>query len=63
MIDIGIETGEIAAADRALVAEFMRIVLTSLTDAGSTSAVPHRRSIDALDVLLHGRLIHPVGTR
>ena len=63
MIDIGIETGEIAAADRALVAEFMRIVLTSLTDAGSTSAVPHRRSIDALDALLHGRLIHPVGTR
>jgi AcrR family transcriptional regulator len=60
MIDIGIASGEINPSDRALVAEFMRIVLTALTDAGSTSAEPHRRSIDALDALLHGRLIRPV---
>jgi hypothetical protein len=62
MIDLGIATGEIDAADRALAAEFLRIVLTGLTDAGSWNTVPNRRSIDALDALLHGRLIRPVGT-
>ena len=59
MIDLGIATGEIDAADRALAAEFLRIVLTGLTDAGSWSAEPPR-SIDALDALLHGRLIRPI---
>jgi AcrR family transcriptional regulator len=62
MVDLGIATGEIDAADRGLAAEFMRIVLTGLTDAGSLGSVPHRRSIDALDALLHGRLIRPVAT-
>ncbi len=60
MIDLGIATGEIREVDRALAAEFLRIVLTGLTDAGSWSA--NRRSIDALDALMHGRLIRPVGT-
>ena len=60
MIDLGIATGEIREADRALAAEFLRIVLTGLTDAGSWSA--NRRSIDALDSLMHGRLIRPVGS-
>jgi len=58
MIDLGIATGEIDAADRGLAAEFLRIVLTGLTDAGSWNT--NRRSIDALDALLHGRLIRPI---
>jgi AcrR family transcriptional regulator len=58
MIDVGISTGEIRVEDRALAAEFLRIVLTGLTDAGSWSA--NRRSIDALDALMHGRLIRPI---
>ncbi len=62
MVDVGIETGEIDAADRGMVSEFIRTILLGLTDGSSPSVRHHRRAVDGLKALVRGELIHPVNT-
>lgn len=63
LVDVGIETGEIAAGDRGLVAEFIRTILLGLTDGSSPSIRHQRRAIDGIKAVIRGELIHPIGER
>jgi len=58
LVDVGVQTGEIAPADRWLVAEFIRTVLLGLTDGSIPSVDHHRLAIDAIKTLIRGDLIH-----
>lgn len=60
LVDVGIETGEIAENDRPLVREFIRIVLVGLTEGTSGSVTQQRMAIDAVKAMLRGQLITPV---
>ncbi len=59
IVDAGIETGEIDPDDRALVIEFVRLVLVGLVEGPSDSPRQHRLAIDALGALVEGKLIRP----
>lgn len=59
MIDLGIQTGEIAKADRALVAALVRTITVGLTDAVSSDPARHRQAVDAINRLLVGNLVNP----
>jgi AcrR family transcriptional regulator len=58
LIDVGISTGEIRAADRDLVIEFIRTVFIGLTEV-TTSARRYRRSVEAIKAVARGRLFDP----
>lgn len=60
LVDVGVETGEIAENDRPLVREFIRIVLVGLTEGTSDSVTQQRMAIDAVKAMLRGQLITPV---
>lgn len=60
LVDVGVETGEIAQNDRPLVREFIRIVLVGLTEGTSDSVTQQRMAIDAVKAMLRGQLITPV---
>jgi AcrR family transcriptional regulator len=57
IVDAGVASGEIAAADRERVAEFIRVMLIGLTEGVSPSSAQHRLAIDAIRSLLRGELI------
>ena len=59
MIELGIETGEIAAEDAELVLSWLRTVTVGLTDAVSGDPARHRMAVDAINRLLAGELIRP----
>ncbi len=59
MVDLGIETGEIAEPDRPLVLSLVRTILVGLTDAVSGDPTRHRQAVDAINRLLTGDLITP----
>ena len=54
----GVETGEIAPADRARVSALVLTLLVGLTDGVSGSLTAQRLAIDAIKRLLDGTLIH-----
>jgi AcrR family transcriptional regulator len=58
LIDVGIATGEIRAADRDLVIEFIRTIFIGLTEVTS-SAQRYRRSVEAIKAVAGGRLFTP----
>ncbi|MGI9643835.1 MAG: TetR/AcrR family transcriptional regulator [Ilumatobacteraceae bacterium] len=60
LVDVGIGTGEIDPADRALVAEFIRTILLGLTAGSTPSLEHHRQAIDGVKALLRGDLIRTV---
>jgi len=60
LVDVGIETGEIAPEDRRLVGEFIRLVLVGMIEGVADSASQHERAIDAVTRLLDGELIRPL---
>ncbi len=60
IVDRGVETGEIQAEQRALVAEFIRLVLVGLTEGTSDSISQHRRAIDGIKAVVRGELITPI---
>lgn len=60
LVDVGIETGEIAPEDRRLVGEFIRLLLVGLFEGIADSASQHERAIDAITRLLDGGLIKPL---
>jgi len=57
LVDLGIATGEIDTADRDRTAALIRAVLVGLVDAVSDDPVVHRAAIDALKLLVEGKLI------
>jgi AcrR family transcriptional regulator len=59
IVDVGVATGEIAVENRDSFAELIRILLIGLTEGGTESVEQHRRAIDGIKALLHGRLIMP----
>ncbi len=60
LVDVGVETGEIALCDRAAAMEFVRLVLVGLTDAGTSDPARHRRAVDGVEAVLRGRLLRPI---
>lgn len=60
LVDVGIETGEIAPEDRRLVGEFVRLLLVGLIESVADSASQHEQAIDAVSRLLDGDLIRPL---
>jgi AcrR family transcriptional regulator len=58
LIDVGIATGEIRAADRDLVIEFIRTIFIGLTEVTS-SAQRYRRSVEAIKAVAGGHLFTP----
>lgn len=59
LVEVGIATGEIDPADRELVTEFIRVVLTGLTMV-STSARRYRRSVESIKTVVRGQLVDPL---
>ena len=59
MIELGIETGEIDEADRAVVGSLLRTITVGLTDAVSSDPARHREAVDAINRLLAGSLVKP----
>jgi len=56
LVDLGIETGEIAEADRAMVLVFLETILTGLTDAVSGDDQRHARAVTSLKRAIDGTL-------
>ncbi len=59
LVDIGVESGEIAVEHRRLVIEFVSTILIGLTDGVSNDSDRHQRAIDSIKLVLRGRLVTP----
>lgn len=59
LVQNGVSTGEIAAADRLRVAALVRTLLVGLTDGVSGSIETQSTAIDGIKLLLDGSLIRP----
>lgn len=60
LVDVGVETGEIAECDRALAWEFIRLLLVGVTEGTANSLEQQEMAIAAIKAMLRGRLIRPV---
>ena len=60
IVDVGVATGEIDAADQPAMVEFVRTVLIGLTETVGMSPEQHRRAIDAVTGLLRGTIFRPI---
>jgi len=60
LVEVGVGTGEIAAADRDAAIGFVRLALIGLTDGETTDRRGHRCAIDGVMLLLRGELVHPI---
>ena len=59
LVDHGVATGEIKAADRDMVRAFVRITVVGLTDGASGDSQGHRLAVDAIRAVIEGRLVSP----
>lgn len=57
IVDVGIATGEVCAANRAMVAEFIRVMFVGLTEGGTRTPDEHRLAVDAMRAAIHGELL------
>ena len=57
LVDIGVATGEIDGGDRDRTVALIRAILIGLVDAVSDDPVAHRAAIDAIKLLIEGKLI------
>jgi AcrR family transcriptional regulator len=57
LVDIGIATGELDASDRERTTALIRAILVGLVDAVSDDPKAHRAAVDAVEMLLEGKLI------
>ena len=62
LVDVGVETGEIAECDRALAWEFIRLLLVGVVEGTANSLEQQELAIDAIKAMLRGRLIRPLVT-
>ena len=61
LVDVGVETGEIAECDRPLAREFVRLLMVGITEGTANSLEQQEMAIDAIKAMLRGRLIMAVG--
>lgn len=59
LVDAGVASGEIAKKNRAVMNEFVAMILIGLTDGVSDDAKRHERAIAAIKMALRGELITP----
>lgn len=59
LIDLGIATGELDAAQRALIDSLIQTIMAGLVDAVSADRRRHRNAIDGVMALIRGQLIKP----
>lgn len=59
MVDHGVANGEIPPGREAQVLVLLRVLLVGLAGATSSDLVEQRTAIEAIDALLHGRLLAP----
>jgi AcrR family transcriptional regulator len=57
IVDAGIASGEVCAANRAMVEEFVRVMFVGLTEGEPRSAAEHRLSVDAMRAAIRGELL------
>jgi len=57
LVDAGVETGEIAPANRDLLIEFVAIILVGLTDGVSDDSERHQLAITSIKMALRGSLV------
>lgn len=60
LVERGVETGEIADGDQALVWQFIRLLLVGVTESAGNPIEEQALAIDAVKAMLDGRLINPV---
>jgi AcrR family transcriptional regulator len=60
LVETGIATGEIDAADRDAATAFVSLVLIGLTDGETTDQRGNRCAIDGVMLVLRGALVHPI---
>ena len=63
IVDTGVATGEIAAADRDAIFSFVQAFTVGLTDGLSNDNAQHRLAIDGMKALLKGKVKPPRKTR
>lgn len=59
LVDAGVANGEISKKNRAVMNEFVAMILIGLTDGVSDDAKRHERAIAAIKMALRGELISP----
>jgi AcrR family transcriptional regulator len=59
LVDAGVASGEITTQHRALVNEFVTMILIGLTDGVSEDPTRHERAVSSIKLVLRGRLITP----
>jgi AcrR family transcriptional regulator len=59
LVDAGIESGEIAPANRDFLNEFLAIILVGLTDGVSDDSERHELAITSIKMALRGSLVSP----
>lgn len=59
LVDTGVESGEIPAAHRDFLVEFIATILIGLTDGVSDDSVRHKRAVNSIKLALRGDLITP----
>ena len=59
LVDAGVASGEISKKNRAVVNEFVAMILIGLTDGVSDDAKRHERAVAAIKMALRGELIAP----
>lgn len=57
IVEVGVETGEIADGDQGLVWEFIRLLLVGITEGAANPIEEQALAIDAIKAMLDGRLI------
>ena len=62
LVDAGIERGEIHAANRGFMNEFVAIILIGLTDGVSDDSARHQRATTSIKMALRGELVVPIST-
>ena len=59
LVDAGVDSGEIAPANRDFMNEFVAIILVGLTDGVSDDVARHGRAITSIKMALRGELVVP----
>jgi AcrR family transcriptional regulator len=59
LVDIGVATGELDVTDRERTVALVRALLVGLVDAVSNDPNMHRAAVDAIKLLVEGKLIRP----
>ena len=57
IVDVGIASGEVCGANRAMVAEFIRVMFVGLTEGEARTPEEYRLAVDSMRAAVHGNLL------